>query len=372
MLPSSRTTGAPLARLTVNLGVRYEVNTVPVERDGYQGNFLPGSATGLAQQGIGETLPYHGDHNNFSPRLGFAWDVFGNGKTVLRGGGGIVYEQLALDVFNGIGNSFGLRATGTGDLLCSGGAAGSCVHGPGNISVANVSFAGTGVIDNYAPGTIPYNWAHNSPSTPIYSFTAACGDGATTSPLLPGGLAAGFKPPQCNAMLVDPNLRTPYVGEWTLDLQRSITSNISIDIGYVGNHGTKLVSALDINQPIATTALVPGVGVTTFGPGYTAGNLSTCASSPQVSSKGKLVANSACKPIAALEQAGRPYNGLYPYFKFIDDYGNLDSSNYNGLQTVLTARNYHGLTLTVGYTYSHAFGHQRRSGHCGQQRRPDQ
>jgi hypothetical protein len=343
-------------RLTINLGLRYEIDTVPVERNGLQGNFLPGTATGLVQQGIGETLPYNGDHNNFSPRLGFAWDIFGNGKTVLRGGGGILYEQLALDVFNGIGNSFGLRATGTGDLLCSGGATGSCIHGPGNIAVANVNFAGSGVLDNFAPGTIPYNWANNSPANPLYSFTAACGDGKTTSPLLPGGLAAGFKPPQCNAMLVDPNLRTPYVDEWTLDLQRQITNNLSIDIGYVGNHGTKLVSAIDINQAVAQTAFVPGVGMTTFGPGYTAAGLSTCAATPTKKN---------CAPSAPLEQAARPYNGLYPYFKFIDDYGNLDSSNYNGLQAVLTARNYHGLTLTAGYTYSHALGINAGQGTAG-------
>ena len=339
-------------RFTLNLGVRYEIDTVPVEQDGLQGNFLPNTTTGLAQQGVGETLPFHGDHNNFSPRLGFAWDIFGDGKTVLRGGGGIVYEQLALDVFNGIGNSFGLRANPTGDLLCSGGTKGSpgtgqCIHGPGNIAVANVNFTGTNVLDGFTAGTIPFNWVNNSPANPLYSFTAACGNGATTSPLLPGGLAAGFTPPQCNGMLVDPNLRTPYVGEWTIDLQRSITSNLSIDIGYVGNHGTKLVSAIDINQPIAQTAFVPGVGVTTFGPGYTAAGLAACAATPS---------KKLCAPNGAAEQAGRPYNSQYPYFKYIDDYGNLDSSNYNSLQAVLTARNLHGLTLTAGYTYSHALG----------------
>ena len=59
---------------------------------------------------------------------------------------------------------------------------------------------------------------------------------------------------------------------------------------------------------------------------------------------------------AAAEQAARPYNAQFPYLKFIDQYGNLDSSNYNGLQAVLTARGYHGLTLTTGYTFSHALG----------------
>jgi hypothetical protein len=350
-------------RLTVNLGLRYEINTVPVEQDGLQGNFAPGSATGLAQQNIGENLPYHGDHNNFSPRLGFAWDMFGTGKTVLRAGGGLLYEQISLDVFNGIGNSFGLRATPTGALLCAGGVkatpgTGACNQGPGNIAVVNVAYANTGVINNFAPGTIPFNWANNSSASTIYSFTAACGDGNTTSTKLPGGLPAAFMPPQCNAMLVDPNLRTPYVGDWSVDVQHSITGNLSLDVGYVGNHGTKLISALDINQPVATTGVVGGgVGLTTFGPGYTAAGLTTCALTP--------AAKNACAVTVANEQTGRPYNNLYPYIRFVDDYGNIDNSNYNGLQAVLTARNYHGLTLTTGYAFSHALGINSGQGTAG-------
>ena len=45
------------------------------------------------------------------------------------------------------------------------------------------------------------------------------------------------------------NIRTPYVNNWNLDIQRAITNNLSIDVGYVGNHGTKLLGKLDVNQP---------------------------------------------------------------------------------------------------------------------------
>ena len=95
-------------RLTLNLGIRYELNTVVHERNGLMGNFDP-------TQGLIQTNnPYTGDHNNFSPRVGFAWDMFGDGKTVLRGGAGIMYEQFSFDVMNGEGNLLGLRTFPTG------------------------------------------------------------------------------------------------------------------------------------------------------------------------------------------------------------------------------------------------------------------
>src|SRR5216684_8629465 len=64
----------------------------------------------------------------------------------------------------------------------------------------------------------------------------------------------------------------------------------------------------------------------------------------------------ACAPSSTAVQAGRPYNAQYPYLRFIDEYGNFDTSSYNGLQATVTARNYHGLTSTIGYTFSHALG----------------
>ncbi len=342
--------------LTVNLGMRYEITTVPKERGGLQGNFSP-------TQGLLQTnSPYSGDHNNFSPRLGFAWDMFGNGKTVLRGGGGILYEQLSLDVTQGIGNSFGLRVEPTGDLLCSGGATGTCTPGPGTISVANVSLSKGLTLDGaakppatwnsagIAAGSLANNWGLNSSSGSIFPFVAACGDGTTTVP------GTTLKAAQCSAIEVDPKLRTPYVETWDLDLQRSLTSNLSADIGYVGNHGVKLIGALDINQDPLSTLNVPGVGTVVTGSGWNAASLALCATKPNKAN---------CTPSAQAEQAGRPFSQQFPYLKFIDYYGNLDTSSYNALQAVLTARNYHGLTLTGGYTYAHSLGESSDQGTSG-------
>jgi hypothetical protein len=303
-------------RLTVNLGVRYEMTTVLHESNNRLGNFDP--AQGLVQVGKGMNDPYNGDHNNFAPRLGFAWDLQGNGKTVIRAGGSIVYEQLPFVAFLGIGNQLGLNIVPTGAQVC---VAGVCKPGPGDIAAVAV--------------TVPQaqiNWNGSAVGGPTVFPSSAlqikCGDGVGTD----GN--------PCVAPAVDRNLRNPYVGMWSFDVQRSLTNNVSLEVGYVGNHSTKLLVPLDINQPRLQGGFSAGWGNPAT-PG-TAANL--CISSGYAT----------CSANTAAETAARPFTAKFPYLSYIDQLSNADLSNYNGLQAILTARNYHGLSLTAGYTFAHA------------------
>jgi hypothetical protein len=314
--------------LTVNLGVRYELNTVIKEANNLIGNFDP--TQGLVQVGKQISNPYNGDHNNFAPRLGLAWDIQGNGKTVLRAGAGIFYEQLTYDTLLALHGLEGLRSVPTGATTVVNGVS---TPGSGNINLAVITVPGSSL-----------NWNGSSVGGatiyPLGTLSAECGDGL------------GNDPSPCATFEMERNLRTPYVSQWNIGLQRAITNNLSLEAYYVGNHGTKLVQTTNLNA-------------SPLGSSYTPAELAWC--NTHSATFGSSLYN--CDPSdanPALAQAARPYtaNGKFPYLGDIYYLSNAASSNYNGLQVVLTQRASHGLSFTGGYTYSHAldyagdnFGH---------------
>jgi len=271
--------------LTINYGLRYEYNTVIKEEHNLLGNFDPNAPTGLIQAGVnGVSGPYNPDHTNFAPRLGFAWDVTGKGNTVIRGGGGLIYETVNWESLLAFNNAFGLNNVPTQGILPG-----------GTISAGNLAI----------PPILP-QW---DSGTPLF------GANVSTSPL-----NCSVSNP-CPIMSVDRNLTTPYVWNWTLGVQHSFTPNLSMEVSYVGNHGSNLTGIRDANQPPVGSDFI-----------------ASCASA---------IANSP-------DQNCRPYNAKFPYFSNIFRMGNVYKSNYNGLQATLNSRNYHGLSMVAGYTYSHS------------------
>jgi hypothetical protein len=338
-------------RLTVNLGVRYELNTVVHDKNGQMANFDP--IQGLVQS----NNPYNGDHNNFSPRVGFAWDIDGKGKTVIRAGGGVLYEQLSFDVLNGEGNLLGLRTMPTGIPRFNAGNPNS-IPLSGNIQLQSLQFTGGSL------GPINAAWQAFDPTLPVagqatlYGSVAnpACGDGFTVPNPAIYGNQFGAPPGQCEIYGANKNLRSPYVNNWNLDIQRAITNNLSIDIGYVGNHGTKLLGKRNLNQP------APGAGWTAAAKAGCLADVTSCAPD----SNAEIAAQPFTAPCAgfiaglgAVNAPGgplNPHNTCLSYLSYISIVDNSYESNYNGMQMTLTGRNYHGLSFTAGYTYSHALG----------------
>jgi len=303
--------------LTLNFGLRYEFNTVLKEAHNQIGNFDPN--VGFIQVGKQVSSPYNADHKDFAPRVGFAWDVTGKGSTVLRGGGGIVYETVNWQSFLAFNNSFGLTSDPTGALL-------NGTPGPGSILVGNLTVFPSASWDN---GPL---YGNLSPSN------LACNDGSVAHPGQP-----------CAIFAVDRNLTTPYVSNWTVSLQHAFNPNLSLEVAYVGNHGSNLTGIRDINQPPV------GAGWTTNA--LKTGSLDVClASAPAYNN---------CASDGGAEQAARPLNAKFPYLSNIFQMGNVYKSNYNGLQATLSARNYKGLSMVAGYTYSHSLDDLGANWHFG-------
>ena len=197
-------------RLTLNLGLRYDIITPPVERFNRYSNFnlnainpltkLPGEMQ-FANDGFGRS-PVATDYDNVGPRFGFAYDIFGNASTVIRGGYGILYYDV-----------------------------GRYYSSPGTNG-----FSATTTFTNPS-GPFPVFQLHNGPSSLVEPTGSSLG--AATN--LGNSVSA-----------TETNTKTPRVQQWNLSIQRQLPKGVLVNVAYAGNHGVHEVGNpynLDVLNP---------------------------------------------------------------------------------------------------------------------------
>ena len=204
------------SRLTLNFGLRYEVNTPYVDirnrmnawAPGVQSTIYPNAPEGLlfpGDRGVPAGIAAV-DYREVMPRVGIAWDPFGDNKTVVRAGYGIFYDGFT----NGVG-------------------------GPLQASIS----------------ALPWTQAYQLPGP---GFDLANPYGGAATPFGSGNFVA-----PATVLTVQSGMRPPYSQNWNLSIERALAKNYLLDVRYVGNKGTHLPRFIEANPSI-------------YGPGVNANN----------------------------------------------------------------------------------------------------
>jgi len=207
-------------RLTVQLGIRYDVITRPYETQNRQASFdintsspTYGQVLEAGVNGVSRSI-INNDHTDFAPRVGFAYDLLGTGKEVLRGGYGIFY----FPDYGGISNQLG-QQTPFGGSLSYLAQNGYCV-----------TFTG---------------------QTPAPGSTYGCNETPQqTTPLpLPGypGFNPAAPPAGLSTLAVNRNDKNQQIQEWNLQLEQQLTTHDVLDIAYVGTKSDHLSTYYNYN-----------------------------------------------------------------------------------------------------------------------------
>jgi hypothetical protein len=176
------------SRLTLNLGLRYELNRPAVDAgdrftvyEPARRRLIRAGAEGLPRAG------FAGDHNNFAPRAGLSWAA---GRTVLHAGSGIFYDLAVLEANSGL--------------------------------------------------------YFNPPYFELSLFFPSAQRLLTLRDPFPAG--TGFQPP-ASVNSVEPGFRAGYAQHWNLAVERELPGRLAARAAYVGSKGTKLLRRRDVNQP---------------------------------------------------------------------------------------------------------------------------
>ncbi len=346
--------------LTLNYGLRWELNTPLADKAQHVETFRPGQSSTIypcggpntdctSQDAIGLVVP--GDpgvppgmtttyYKAFAPRIGIAWSPGSSGKTSIRAGWGLFYnpiEQLVLAQF-GAEPPFGGSTTVSETQF-------------------NLPFAG----QDYNPvtqlGTTYLNPFHGV-------ISPARGTMQNWAQFEPIDLYGDFQP----------HLRSQYSAQYNLTVQRELTKDTKLEIGYVGSQGHRLLATHDINYSNPQTCLdldsILGAGTCGqftedaqfFIPPGTV--LPVPLHLPYAQNKTVIPAGTIVGPNGITLTGLRPYSSpqcdpmtgvgcpVNPVFTGIFAEDTIASSAYNSLQVSLDKRFAHGLQFTAAYTWS--------------------
>jgi hypothetical protein len=319
-------------KLTLNVGLRYELFLVPKESGTLQGvidkaNIVNGWTPATDLTLVRGSNWFTTDKNNFAPRIGFAYDLTGNGRTALRGSYGIYYDRFM-------------------------GAVTSTVDG----STPGFSQA-VPVYPNSNNNDMRFSENYPLPQTPAAPVLT-----------LPTTRSTALR-------MMSPNLRTGYVQNFSLNVQHEVFRNTVVDVGFVGNRGVKLFYFRDVNQPHTpadfissfkemqayaanSSAAVPAGNVFVRMFGTAASALSTIGATSFTQGLVGTVINTLdtnSTNYARMTSAGLPltYFRPYPQFTTVGLGTNDGHSQYNSLQ-VGVRRNTGALRMSLNYTWSHS------------------
>jgi hypothetical protein len=304
-------------RLTLNLGLRYEMFTTIKEANNNQATFdfstlallapkgqntqlTPTLGTELSIQNIGSRGLISPDLNNFAPRIGLAYQV--SNKLVVRSGFGIFYGGQENGPFSNPSPGF------------------------------NPPFLSSEAFNT--PCTAP---TANAAQTDC-SISAVNNGGLPLNVLSQGFPAKSLSDPNAPVLYsLDPHLVTPYTEQWHLGFEYQLPADTVLEVSYAGSHGLKLFAFYNGNQA------VPVVGTD---------SLPTAPRRPAQNNNWP-GANGPCDLNPANNYADA--SNCNPALDvMIDTFRSNSLSNYNSMQVRLEKRSSHGLQYELAYTWAHA------------------